>query len=418
MTSEAAPTQTNSRTQGLIFLTVFLDLLGFGLMIPVQPFFAESFGARPATITLLQASYSAMQFLFGPFWGRLSDRIGRRPVLLVSIAMSATGFLLFGLAQSLPWLFAARLLAGFGNANIGTAQAALADSSDAAGRTRAMGLVGAGFGLGFILGPVAGGILAQWGPRAPAFAAAALGALNLVLALRFLPETLSAERRSTGPGLHPLHPRAVREVFQQRALGHLLSMSLLVTASFAMMEAALSLFIERTWVPEAAGLASGSVALAEAHKRAAGLTATCLLVVGLVGAVIQGRLIGGLVARFGEASLTRVGLIAMAMGLLAVPLAAFLGPFWTLIVPAAVLMAVGSSLVNPTVSALISKAAGSQSMGRVLGLGVSLSALGRVVGPAAAGRCFEVSPALPFYVGAAGLAAASWVARTIGRDDE
>ena len=149
----------------LVFLTVFLDLVGFGIIIPIQPFYAEKLGASPTVITLLGASFSLMQFLFGSFWGRLSDRIGRRPVMLLSIACSSIGYAIFGAAESLPILFLARMLAGFGSANIGAAQAIIADCTPPESRAKGMGLIGAAFGLGFIFGPAMGGFFGQSTPN-------------------------------------------------------------------------------------------------------------------------------------------------------------------------------------------------------------------------------------------------------------
>ena len=173
----------------LVFLTVFLDLVGFGIIIPIQPFYAEKLGASATTVTLLGASFSLMQFVFGSFWGRLSDRIGRRPVMLLSIACSSLGYLIFGFAESLTVLFLARMLAGFGSANIGTAQAIIADSTPPESRAKGMGLIGAAFGLGFILGPALGGFFSQFALSFPAFVASGLGAFNFVFALTSLPET-------------------------------------------------------------------------------------------------------------------------------------------------------------------------------------------------------------------------------------
>ena len=143
-----------NRTLGIVFFTVLLDLIGFGLIIPVQPFLAESLGAKASVVTLLGASFSLMQFIFAPFWGRLSDKIGRRPVLLISIFLSGLGYLAFGFAHQLTVLFLARMLSGFGGANIGAAQAIIADITTPENRAKGMGLIGAAFGLGFILGPV------------------------------------------------------------------------------------------------------------------------------------------------------------------------------------------------------------------------------------------------------------------------
>ena len=187
---EAARKKTQRRVMGIVFLTLFLDLLGFGIILPVQPFYCESFGASATQVTLIGAVYSLMQFVFAPLWGRLSDRIGRRPVVLVSIAFACVGWLILGFANALWMFLLSRAVAGFGNANLGTVQAIVADITRPDERAKGMGLVGAAFGMGFLFGPVVGGYFGQnYGPEVPALIAAGLAALNWVLALLLLPET-------------------------------------------------------------------------------------------------------------------------------------------------------------------------------------------------------------------------------------
>ena len=177
---------------GILFLTIFIDLLGFGLIIPALPFYAESYGASYIVIGLLSASYSLMHFLFSPLWGRLSDRIGRRPVMLIGLAGSAVAFLMFGLAKSLFMLFAARLLSGIlSSATLPTAQAYIADTTSVEDRAKGMGLIGAAFGLGFIFGPALGGVLTKYGYGFPALVASGLSTLNFIWAVWKLPETLT-----------------------------------------------------------------------------------------------------------------------------------------------------------------------------------------------------------------------------------
>ena len=177
----------------IVFLTTFIDLLGFGIIIPIQPFYAESFSATPATVTMLGASYSLMQFLFSGMIGQLSDRVGRRPVLLGSVALIIIGYLVFAQATSITGLFIARMISGLGGANLGAAQAIIADVTPADQRSRGMGIIGAAFGLGFIFGPAIGGALGQWGPVVPIYAAAILASLNLLLIYTKLPETLKTK---------------------------------------------------------------------------------------------------------------------------------------------------------------------------------------------------------------------------------
>ncbi len=390
MTEPQAP-KTSKATLGIVFLTVFLDLLGFGLIIPVQSYYAESFGARPALITLIGASYSAMQFIFMPFWGRLSDRIGRRPVVLISVAISALGFLLFGLADQLWILFAARMLAGFGNANIGAAQAIIADSTGPQDRAKGMGMIGMAFGLGFIIGPAVGGVLGQFGLAVPAFTAAGLAAVNWVSAYRLLPET----RKLGEPGTYAQRGEARGRVLGLPQIKRLMVISLVITTGFALMEQVLALFVEHYWVPEALVPATA----AAGHKRAAMLTTWVLLSVGLSMAVVQGGLIGRLARRYGEVRLVQVGSAMIIVGLILHPLAGEMRSFSMLVVNA-VLLAVGSGMTTPSITGLLSRVAGADQQGTALGLGQSASALGRVLGPAAAGVLFEHGARWPFWTGA------------------
>ena len=194
----------------IIFITVFIDLLGFGIIIPLLPFYAEHFGASALIVGLLSSSFSLAQFLFAPFWGRLSDRIGRRPVILIGLLGSALSYAFFALATSLPMLFVARSLAGIAGANIPTAQAFIADTTTAETRARGMGLIGAAFGLGFIFGPAIGGFLSHWGYAAPAWFAAALSLANFVAAVFLLPESRPPHARDTSrPGRIEVIRRAV-----------------------------------------------------------------------------------------------------------------------------------------------------------------------------------------------------------------
>ncbi|MBM4343996.1 MAG: MFS transporter [Deltaproteobacteria bacterium] len=386
-----------------MFSIVFLDLVGFGLIIPVQAFYAQSFGARPAVITLLGASYSLMQFLFMPFWGRLSDRIGRRPVVLSSVALSTLGFLLFALGTELWVLFAARMLAGFGNANIGAAQAVIADSTAPQDRAKGMGLIGMAFGLGFVIGPAVGGTLAQWGLAVPAFAAAGLCALNWVSAFLFLPET----RQPQGNGAPPQNRQEVRAaVLAQPGVRPLLSLSLVMTTGFALMEQIVALFIEHFWVPEALVAATA----AEGHRRAARLTTVAMLTVGVTMAVVQGGFTGNLARRFGERNLVRTGGLVILVGLVTVPLVGEYGSFGLFVVSCAWLAA-GQGLVTPSMTGMLSRFVGPDQQGAALGLGQSMSSLARVIGPACAGSLLELHTRAPYWTGAGLVLVGLWVMR-------
>ena len=396
----------NRRTLLIVFTTVCLDLIGFGIIIPIQPFLAQTLGATPALVTLLGASFSLMQFLFAPVWGRLSDRIGRRPVMLISIAVSAVGYLLFGLAGSLPLLFFARMLSGFGTANIGTAQAIIADCTSPETRARGMGLIGAAFGLGFILGPALGGVLGQFGLAAPAFAAAGFCTGNWFFAFFQLPETYQ-RRSGNGSTHHFFSLSALTRAARHPNVAQLLLLYLFYPIAFSLMEQVLGLFIEASWLVEKADVSASSHA-----KRAAGLTAAVLIVVGITSTIIQGGLIGRLARRFGERRLLMVGLVLMGFTFLAIPFVGSLGPFG-LMLPVGALLATGSALANPSLTSLLSRAVGTDEQGGTLGLGQSLGALGRVVGPASAGFLFQTYRGLPFFFGSVLLFACSIISSTI-----
>lgn len=387
---------SQKRILGIVFFTIFLDLLGFGIIIPIQPFFAELLGASPAVVTLLGASFSLMQFLFAPFWGKLSDRIGRRPVMLASIFISALGYAIFGFAKSLEVLFFARMLAGFGSANIGTAQAIISDTTTSETRAKGMGLIGAAFGLGFIFGPAIGGLFGQLGLWAPAYVASGLCFMNLISTYLLLPETHVRGQhpqdvhRATG-----FQWRMIQLAIRRQNIAQLFLLCLMFTVAFSLMEQVLGLLIQATW------LNSGGVAIAsESHARqAAALTAYVLIVVGVTATIIQGGLIGRLAKKFGERRLVMVGTLFVGGSLLLIPFVAMTGIFALLLVVCA-FMAIGTGVTNPSLMSLLSQSAGIEDRGSTLGLGQSFSALGRVLGPAVAGTLFQFSHGLPFWVGA------------------
>lgn len=392
------------------FVTMFLDLMGFGLIIPIQPFYAESFGATPAVVTLLGGAYSAMQFIFIPVWGRISDRIGRRPVILISVIASSIGHLFFGLAGSLTALFAARLLTGFGNANIATVQALIADSTEGHERTKGMGLVGAAFGLGFIVGPALGGILVRWGLAAPAYAASAMALVNFGMAFFLLPET-NTYRQSKGQPARPRLP--MRQVFKLanrlENVWVITSLMLLWTLAFSVFQQSLALFIEKVWIhipPDA--MAAAQVAGADAveklthtyYEKAAGLTAIMMVATGMTAAIVQGGLIGKLAKRFGERTLLRIGMPLIGVGIGGVVFVGRIEYFPAMLI-CAVIMAIGTGLTSPSLMSLLSQSSPPNVQGSVLGVGQSASSLGRVIGPAISGLLFEIHLDLPAFTGVA-----------------
>lgn len=386
------------RVLTVAFVTLFLDLLGFGVIIPIQPFYAESFGASPTVVTLIGASYSLMQFVFAPVWGRLSDRVGRRPVVLVSVAFGGVGFLVFGLANSLAMLFAARMIAGFGNANLGTVQALVADVTPGNARAKAMGLLGAAFGLGFVFGPVIGGLVGSaLGPAAPAFVSAALAGVNLLLAFALLPET---RRPGAGAARSARGLRAFDEVRAFVNVPRLLVIIFVFTTGFSLMETALALFVEHEFVArDILGTDSG-------HRTATRLTTWVLLAVGVTAVIVQGGLIGPARRRLGEKALIVGGATLCALSFVGIALT----PSYALMFAPIVVLSVGSGLFSPSQSSLLSRSVDADRQGVTLGLSQSASALGRILGPAVSGLLFERAHGTPFLVGAVLLAAGAAVA--------
>ena len=358
----------------IIFSTVFIDLLGFGIIIPLLPFYAETFGASAFLIGLLSTSFSLMQFLFAPIWGRLSDRYGRRPIIVIGLFGSGISYVAFGLATSLTMLFLARILSGIAGANIPTAQAFIADSTPPEQRARGMGLIGAAFGLGFIFGPAIGGFLSQWGYAAPALFAAALSFANFFAALMLLPESLPPERRGQ------IQRRGRLEVFRHAltrpGLGLVLGVFFLVTTAFASFESMFALFAEIRF-----GFGPTTIGYLFAG-------------VGVVLALVQGVLVGKVVPLLGERRVVPLAIFLMGFALVAQALATSVP--WLAVGMG--LLAAGMGFHSPSMLAVISRLADATNQGSTLGLSQSLASLGRIVGPLWAGFVFDhYGPAMPFY---------------------
>jgi len=383
----------------IAFFTIFLDLLGFGIVIPVNSFYVQSLGAGPATIALLSASYSLMQFLFAPFWGRLSDRIGRRPVILISVAASFAGHLIFGLSSTIFTIFAARLLAGFGNANLGTAQAIIADVTTPENRAKGMGLIGAAFGLGFLLGPAIGGFAGQYSPQAPALAAAGLAAVNFFVAYFLLPETRRDQSEHSSHHQRTFSLATLFKAITMPNVGVILQISFLGTFAFSMFEVIVGLLMERSYLPSIGRETPEHIA------EAAKLTAWFLVAVGITAVIVQGGLIGKLTKRFGERNLFKVGLLFMLISIGMIPVIVKTGVYNHMLI-LAVFLAIGTGIYNPSQSSLVSRSVPADQQGGILGLNQSMSALGRVLGPALSGVFFEMNYGLPFFAAAALLALA------------
>src|SRR5438067_3942031 len=296
----------------VIFITVFIDLIGFGIVIPVLPYYAEGtkFGATPTQVGLLFASYSVMQLVFAPVLGRLSDKYGRRPILLISLLGTCAGFLILGFATTLWMLFVGRIIDGISGGNISTAQAYIADVTTKENRAKGMGLIGAAFGLGFVFGPAIGGILSRWGVNVPFLFAGGLAFANAILLYFTLPETVTPNHparisAASGRGLKQLI-----DSLRQPRLGFVLTIYFLSIVAFSIMTASFSLFLmfrlgydawHNGWI---------------------------FAFVGIISATIQGGLIGKIVKRFGEPPLVITGTLLFSASLFATP---FVGPMFGLL---------------------------------------------------------------------------------------
>jgi MFS family permease len=382
----------------ILFVVVFLDLLGFGIVIPILPYYAKEYGADARTLGLLLAIYSAMQLVFAPVWGRLSDERGRRPILVATILGQAASLVVLGFAPSLAWLFVGRALAGICGANLSTAAAYIADVTPEEGRARGMGVIGAGFGLGFIFGPALGGLLAHWGHGTPMFAAAGLSLAAGLFAWARLPEPrLAREERR-------LHRRRLDRAALAEALGDARTriavlLFFVLTLAATQTETAFALFVQARhgWGAREAGL--------------------LLALAGLVMAGVQGGLIGPLTRRFGEPRLVALGALALALalvGLATVPRAALLQPL--------ALLGVGMGLTHPSLQSLASRGAAPGRQGATMGVYQSAGSLARIAGPPIGGWLYDVRGiGVPFLAAAAlslvaCFAIVAWSARDFVRE--
>lgn len=366
----------------VLFLTVFIDLLGFGIVIPFLPMFASTLGVGAVGVGVVLAVYSLMQLLFAPILGTISDRIGRRPVIMIGLAGSALGYLIYGFATSFWILLLSRAIHGSCAATISTAQAYIADTTDGSERARGMGLIGAAFGLGFVLGPAMGGLLGGGGLRIPALFAAGLSVGNLILAALLLPESKPAQLPAASVSDAAPQGAGVLQLMRRlgdRRLARLFVLAFLFTFALAALEATFALMVPRVYGYGAVGI-GGLLAFA-----------------GLVQALAQGLFLGRLVQWLGEVRLVRVGAIVMGVGM--APLAA--SSSRPLLFVLLALIAIGYGVGSPSLASLISRGSARDSQGGVLGLNQSALSLARVFGPIAGGFFYQTCGASAPYYGAA-----------------
>ena len=387
----------------VIFLTVFIDLVGFGIVVPILPKYTETFGAHGVVIGLIFAVYSAMQFIFSPIWGRLSDRVGRRPILLMSTAGACASYVLFAIASGLASHMAAlgliilsRVLAGCCGGNITVAQAYVADITPPEKRSKMMGIIGMAIGLGFVFGPGIGALSlsphSHLGLAGPGWIAAALSASNFILAFSILPES---RKPGTENARQRPHLDQWLHTLSRPKVGLLVMVFFLATFCFSCFEVTLVLLVSDNF---------------QLDTRAAGETAGCLILfVGLVGALFQGGATGRLVKKLGEPKLMMTSLILTGIGLFLVPfmhgapglsfkiLFQSAGWPWLKLIIAACILAIGSSLARPPIFGMISNLTSADEQGATIGVAQGSGSLARILGPIFATGLYSAS-SLPHWL--------------------
>jgi DHA1 family tetracycline resistance protein-like MFS transporter len=368
----------------VVFATILIDFVGYTVLIPVLPLYAERLGATPIEIAAILTVYALAQLLFLPAWGWVSDRYGRRPVILASLLGTAGSFVLLAASDGIGMIYAARILAGFFAASIGTAQAVVTDVTTPSDRARGMGVIGAAFGAGMVLGPMIGGLMAQVGPQAPFYSVAALALANLAVAWLALPES----RRGTAStpawkelrrALVPTPIRLVAAVHERR-IGLFLYLFFHLFTAFAVLEALTTLYASVRFGKQAIDI---------------GLL---FMWIGVVLIVTQGILLRRLVALAGEARLVAVGVLTMAAGLAGVALAPSFEWFYAV----GSVVAFGNGITFPAFTSLYSKACQAENAGELLGQSQAMATTGRIVGPMVGGWLMEsVSLGTPFLAAGA-----------------
>ncbi|MBI1977735.1 MAG: MFS transporter [Candidatus Omnitrophica bacterium] len=401
---------TQRAALGTVFLAVLIDLMGFGIILPLLPFYASVFGATPVQVGLLYSIYPFAQLIFSPIWGGLSDRVGRRPIMLLSTLGASVAYLIFGLAHTLALLFISRFIAGVMGGNISTAQAYVADVTTHEDRAKGMGLIGAAFGIGFVIGPAIGALLIH--PKflesfqisvqnefaLPGFFAAGLSFLSFLLVMYKLPETVKKQENGETKMIKasiftPAFWKFIFEVGQKGFFPLFLISVFLIVFAQASLYSAFPLFCKNQL-----GLSADQVGI-------------FFVYMGVIAIVIQGGLIKRLTKKFGEKTLFLAGNILMLTGLALIP---FTGSQTTLFFTLGI-MSVGGSLNVPTLNSLISKEAPPEKMGVTMGTSQGIASLSRVIGPTWGGFLYEIGFRLPFLLTAVFLLATIQIGRKIKR---
>jgi len=366
----------NKRSLLIIFLTVFIDMLGFGIVIPLLPLYVKQFGASATVCTAVLASYLIAQTICAPILGRISDRVGRRPVLIASLAGAAASFFMLGWAPSLVWLFVARILSGITGGSVSAAKSYIADVTTKENRAHGMGMLGAGIALGYVFGPPLGGVLGHYHITLPYFVAGGIALLNCVAAVFFLPAPPIVMPREDANELSSF--AYARRAFSQPRLSACLWIIFCVTLTFSLFTGTYALFCEHEL-----GLGQNKIGLLFGF-------------VGIIAAVVQGGMIRLLVKRAGELPLVAVGAAMFAVSMALLPLASSVAG----ILGVLLLMACGNSFTGPTLLALVSHEAPPEEQGRALGFEQSVESIARIAGLLVGGALFDLHGWVPYAFGA------------------
>ena len=382
----------------VIFVTIFIDMLGFGIIIPILPVFSKELGAENYQVGLIAMSFPVMNFLFAPFWGSLSDSFGRRPIILWSVFITGAAYLLFSQTTNLWLLLLSRILAGVGSANLSVAQAYIADITSPSERAKSMGLIGAAFGLGFVIGPTVGGYMKSISSYGHVdwvgYVATAFCVVNLAMAYFFLPESLSHRQQHVRFNFKVIS--GILAELKKPTIRELLFINFIFITAFMMMQIAVTLF----W-REHIGL----------NEKQMG---NMFAFIGLTTIIVQGGMVGKLVKKYGETRLLAYGTYSFIVSLILVPLATRQS-FIPIELPAFALMALANGCITPSVTSLLSKAADPRDVGQVLGVNQSFGSLARAVGMGLSGVAYGIEFHIPFLAGAFIMLTCIWLSQSLER---
>ncbi|MCE1274503.1 MAG: MFS transporter, partial [Chlorobiales bacterium] len=396
----------------ILFLTVLLDLIGFGIVLPLLPTYAKQLGATPTMIGLIAAIYSSMQFIFSPIWGKLSDKIGRRPVMLSSILLAAASYTFFSQAVSIPLLILARALSGIGSANISAAQASITDLTDAKTRSGAMGMLGAAFGIGFIIGPLIGGVLmTNYGISMVGIFAAALNSINFLLAVFFLPESnphavsikslldrnKTSDQSDKNTSLSQkvaAYAETVRSAFSSRPVALLMIINYIYSLAIVNMQVSAILL----W--------------SEFYHTTEQQVGYLFAYVGFISVIVQGGMLPKLTRKLGEHKLMVFGHVASFIGVFFIPFVPQ-NALFTLGLVILLFFSIGTSLVNPLNISMISLYSYRQKQGQIMGFAQSVNALARIMGPFSGSILYGIDHRYPYYLAGALTVIGTFISMTL-----